>query len=349
MASLLKRSGNIQSVLNRLYPNPPVPLNSVNDFTFLISVLLSAQTTDGKVNEVTRELFRVANTPDLMAKLDQNEVQRIIQPVGLAPTKAKNIVALSKLLLEKFDGKVPCTYEDLESLPGVGHKTASVVMSTVFKEAAIPVDTHIHRLALRWGLSKDEKSPDNVQKDLMAIFPKDDWNKLHLQLIYFGREYCTAKDHTPSECPICSWVKSDRAPPVDKLGQFVPKKKAKGIVYYNDRIEELVASPSLTPYESPSKIVSSKVVIVESLDINVDIEGDIVNDTKGATGKKKRVAKNIESKKSSSASDHKTVGDVITDTKGATGKKKRVAKNIEIKKSSSGSDHKTVGKKMKLK
>ncbi len=307
MASLLKRSGNIQSVLNRLYPYPPVPLNSVNDFTFLIAVLLSAQTTDGKVNEVTRELFRVANTPELMAKLDQTEVQRIIQPVGLAPTKAKNIVALSKLLIEKFDSKVPCTYEDLESLPGVGHKTASVVMSTVYKEAAMPVDTHIHRLALRWGLSKDEKSPDNVQKDLMAIFPKEDWNILHLQLIYFGREYCTAKDHSPSECPICSWVKSDRDPPIDKLEQFVPKKKAKGIVYYNDRIEELIASPSLTKYESPSKMVSSKVVIVESVDSKIDIKNDIANDIKEETGKKKRVVKKIENKKSSSESEKKTV------------------------------------------
>jgi len=292
MASLLKRSGNIQLVLNRLYPHPPVPLNSVNDFTFLIAVLLSAQTTDGKVNEVTKELFRIANTPDLMSKLDSNEVQRIIQPVGLAPTKAKNIVALSKLLIEKFDGKVPCTYEDLESLPGVGHKTASVVMSTVFKEAAIPVDTHIHRLALRWGLSKDEKSPDNVQKDLMAIFPIDDWNKLHLQLIYFGREYCTAKDHTPSECPICSWVKSDKEPPIGKLDQFTPKKKAKGIVYYRDRIEELVLTPTLTSYESPSKIVSTKIEIIEK----IDIINDITNDTKESS-KKKREIKKTETKK----------------------------------------------------
>lgn len=179
MSNIIKqKSFLIQKILNKLYPNPPVPLNSSDTFTFLIAVVLSAQTTDGKVNEVTKELFNLAPTPHIMATMSPQHVESIIRTVGLAPRKAQNIVNLSKILLDKFNGQVPCTYEDLESLPGVGHKTASVVMSQSFGEPAIAVDTHVHRLALRWGLSKDEKNVDKVQKDLMNIFPIEDWNRV---------------------------------------------------------------------------------------------------------------------------------------------------------------------------
>jgi endonuclease-3 len=171
--------GNIQAVLDALYPDPPVPLDNSSPFTFLVAVVLSAQTTDGKVNEVTKELFKLADTPEKMAVLDESLVLSIIRPVGLAPKKAENIIKLSKMLVEKFHSKVPGTYEELESLPGVGHKTASVIMSQVYGCPQIAVDTHVHRLALRWGLSKDAKNVDNVQRDLCKIFPEEHWNKVH--------------------------------------------------------------------------------------------------------------------------------------------------------------------------
>eukprot|EP01035_Chromulina_nebulosa_P001673 gene1673-2259_t len=194
--------------LDGLYPSPPVPLNSVNDFTFLVSVILSAQTTDGKVNEVTKVLFQHATSAEEMSKLDPAFVQRIIQPVGLAPKKSQYIVKMSQELVVRFAGSIPSTYEELESLPGVGHKTASVIMSQVFGVPSFAVDTHVHRLAQRWGISKEAKNVNKVQKDLCEFFPQEAWNKLHLQMIYFGREYCTAKDHKPSECPICSSLSS---------------------------------------------------------------------------------------------------------------------------------------------
>ena len=186
----------IQRVLDHYYPNPPVPLNSVNDFTFLVAVVLSAQTTDGKVNEVTKVLFKHASTPEAMAKLSPTFVQQIIQPVGLAPRKSVYIVELSKKLVETFNSKIPSTFEELESLPGVGHKTASVLMSQLFGVPSFAVDTHVHRLALRWGLTKEERNADKVQADLCKVFPESSWDNLHLQMIYFGREFCTAKDHT---------------------------------------------------------------------------------------------------------------------------------------------------------
>lgn len=172
------KASRILEVLNRLYPDPPVPLNHTNDFTFLVAVVLSAQTTDGKVNEVTKELFALADTPQKMMTIPVEEVQRIIQPVGLAPKKAQYIVGLSKKLVETFGGVVPSTFEALESLPGVGHKTASVIRSQCFGHSSLAVDTHVHRLALRWGLSKEQRNVDKVQADLCAAFPEESWNKV---------------------------------------------------------------------------------------------------------------------------------------------------------------------------
>jgi endonuclease-3 len=169
----------IQTVLDHVFPDPPVPLDHTSAFTFLVAVVLSAQTTDGKVNEVTKILFQHANTPEAMSKLDVQFVLDIIRPVGLAPKKSENIVRLSQMLVDNFDSVVPNTYEGLESLPGVGHKTASVIMSQVYQVPQIAVDTHVHRLALRWGLSKDAKNVDNVQRDLCSLFPQEQWNKVH--------------------------------------------------------------------------------------------------------------------------------------------------------------------------
>ncbi len=192
----------IQAILDELYPNPPIPLDHRDPFTLLIATLLSAQCQDRRVNMVTKNLFARASTPGEMAALPIEELEAIIRPCGLYHTKAKNIRALSKKLLEEFQGRVPNTFEDLESLPGVGHKTASVVMIHAFRREAFPVDTHIHRLAKRWGLSKG-KTREQTERDLKRVFAKKDWEKLHLQMIYFGREYCTARGHDPQVCPIC--------------------------------------------------------------------------------------------------------------------------------------------------
>lgn len=174
----------ILEVLHHYYPDPPVPLNHSNDFTFLVAVVLSAQTTDGKVNEVTKVLFQHADNPYDMAKLSPAFVQAIIQPVGLAPRKSQYVVGLAKEIVDRFDGKVPNTFEDLESLPGVGHKTASVIMSQLHGVSAFAVDTHVHRLALRWGLSKDERNVDKVQADLCKVFPEESWNKVSAFLFF---------------------------------------------------------------------------------------------------------------------------------------------------------------------
>ena len=195
----------IAKTLNELFPQPPIPLKHKDPFTLLISVLLSAQTTDAMVNRVTPILFKKADTPRKMRKLRVDEIREIIKPIGLAPTKAANIHKLSEILVERHKGNVPETFEDLEALPGVGHKTASVVMAQAFGIPAFPVDTHIHRLAHRWGLSNG-KSVVQTEKDLKRIFPENQWNKLHLQIIYFGREYCPARNHEPEDCPLCSNV-----------------------------------------------------------------------------------------------------------------------------------------------
>ena len=194
----------ISSKLEKLYPNPDIPLDHENNFTFLIAVMLSAQSTDKKVNEITPNLFSKANSPKNMDKLSVEEIQRLIREIGLAPTKAKNIKKTSKLLLEKHNGVVPSTFEELEELPGVGHKTASVIMSQAFGKSAFPVDTHIHRLAKRWKLSSG-KSVKTTENDLKRKFDESLWNKLHLQMIFYGREYCQARKKK-CLCEICETV-----------------------------------------------------------------------------------------------------------------------------------------------
>ena len=200
-----EKAERIQAMLEELYPETPVPLDHATPFQLLIAVLMSAQTTDLKVNQVTPELFKHGPTPQKMARLEVSQIQSMIREVGLAPTKAKNIRRLSELLLERHQGEIPNTFEELEALPGVGHKTAGVVLAQAFGIPAFPVDTHIHRLAARWGLSNG-KNVDQTEKDLKAVFPKNAWNALHLQIIFFGREYCPARYHDLSQCPICSWA-----------------------------------------------------------------------------------------------------------------------------------------------
>ena len=194
----------IASKLEELYPNPEIPLDHENNFTFLIAVMLSAQSTDKKVNEITPKLFSKANTPEKMDRLEINEIRDYIREIGLAPTKAKNIKKTSRLLIEKHHGKVPKTFEELEELPGVGHKTASVIMSQAYGQPAFPVDTHIHRLAFRWKLSKG-KNVQSTEKDLKRKFDKRLWNKLHLQMIFYGREFCQARKKK-CNCEICETV-----------------------------------------------------------------------------------------------------------------------------------------------
>lgn len=198
------KAAKIVDMLEELYPETPIPLDHKDPFTLLVAVLLSAQTTDKKVNEVTPALFERAPDPASMASLEVDEIREIIRQIGLAPQKAKNLKRLSEMLIEA-GGAVPRTFEELEALPGVGHKTASVVMSQAFGFPAFPVDTHIHRLAARWGLS-DGSSVERTERDLKKTFDESLWNKLHLQIIFFGREYCPARYHDLETCPICSWA-----------------------------------------------------------------------------------------------------------------------------------------------
>ena len=193
----------ISKILDKLYPDVDAPLDHVDPYTLLVAVMLSARSTDARVNIVTPILFKRADTPKKMVKLDVSEIQSIIKPCGLSPQKAKNIYRMSEILLEEYKGKVPQTFEELENLPGVGHKTASVVMSQAFDVPAFPVDTHIHRLARRWGLSNG-KNVEQTERDLKELFPEKTWNKVHLQIIFFGREYCPARGHKKEECPVCS-------------------------------------------------------------------------------------------------------------------------------------------------
>lgn len=202
-ATKIKKALAIADVLDQLYPTTPIPLDHKDPYTLLVAVLLSAQCTDVRVNQVTPSLFALADNPIDMAKVPVESIKEIIRPCGLSPRKSKAISELSQILIDKYEGKVPQDWEALESLPGVGHKTASVVMSQAFGVPAFPVDTHIHRLAYRWGLS-DGKSVEKTEEDLKSLFPENSWNKLHLQIIFFGREYCPARGHKFEECPICS-------------------------------------------------------------------------------------------------------------------------------------------------
>ncbi len=198
-----KKAAEIAQILDTLYPQTPIPLEHQDNYTLLIAVLLSAQCTDLRVNQVTPILFEKASNPYDMVQLDVQDIEDIVRPCGLAPRKSRAIYDLSKILIEKHGGKVPGNWEALEALPGVGHKTASVVMSQGFGLPAFPVDTHIHRLAWRWGLSSG-KNVKETERDLKALYAEDSWNKLHLQIIYFGRQYCPARGHDPHKCPVCS-------------------------------------------------------------------------------------------------------------------------------------------------
>ncbi len=199
------RASFIQQKLNELFPNPAVPLDDSHPFRLLASVVLSAQSTDACVNKVTPALFELADTPQSMAQLDPEKIEAIIKPCGLAPSKSKRLVKLSQRLIEEYDGTVPSEFSALESLAGVGHKTASVVRCQAFGEPSFPVDTHIHRLAERWELS-DGSSVRQTEEDLKAVFPAEAWCSVHLQIIYYGREYCPARGHNVETCPICTEI-----------------------------------------------------------------------------------------------------------------------------------------------
>ena len=212
-----ERANIVKSILDDTYPNTPIPLNHDDNFTLLIAVLLSAQCTDERVNQITPKLFLIANNPMDMSKLSINKIYEIIKPCGLGPQKSKAIYELSNILVDKFEQKVPNNFKDLEKLPGVGHKTASVVMSQGFGIPAFAVDTHIHRLAQRWGLTSG-KNVKQTEEDLKKIFPKNSWNKLHLQIIFWGRQYCMARACYGIECKICTSCYPKRKKP------FVHKK-----------------------------------------------------------------------------------------------------------------------------
>jgi endonuclease-3 len=204
-----EKAERVRKVLDELYTETEVPLEHHDPYTLLVAVLLSAQCTDVKVNQITPALFARASTPEEMAKLPVATIRSIIRPCGLSPQKSKAIRRLSEILVEEHGGAVPQTFEALEALPGVGHKTASVVMTQAFGQPAFPVDTHIHRLAARWGLSSG-KNVEQTERDLKKLFPEEAWAKLHLQIIYFGREHCPARGHDLASCPICGWAASKK-------------------------------------------------------------------------------------------------------------------------------------------
>lgn len=209
-----KQAQRIQDILNYLFPNPEIPLHYQDPYTLLIAVVLSAQNTDKKVNQVSPTLFAKAFTPQQMICLSIEEIASIIKPCGLSNRKAQAIWELSQILIKQYKGKVPNSLSALEKLPGVGHKTASVVISQGFGKPAFPVDTHIHRCAKRWLLSRGRKV-EETEKDLKSLFPKKNWNKLHLQIIYFAREYCPARGHKKEHCPICQWIDTPSDCPIN--------------------------------------------------------------------------------------------------------------------------------------
>jgi len=247
----MKGSVHIQKImqtLDRHFPPPlPIPLNHGNAFQFLVAVVLSAQTTDGAVNNATKTLFEKARNPREMVQLGQSEIYDTIASLGLAKNKSKYVFGLSQKLSENalyLDGSsVPASKEELTALPGVGDKTASVVLSQIYAVPNLAVDTHVHRLALRWGLSKEKTDVKRVKQDLENLFPEETWNKVHLQMIYFGREFCSAKSHDSRCCPICSFVVHG-AEVAEK--EVVRSSPSKGIVFYDQRLSELKSSPNLT-------------------------------------------------------------------------------------------------------
>ncbi len=208
-----KRAKIVLKTLNQIYPKTPIPLKHKSKFTLLVSVLLSAQTTDVNVNNVTRNIYPKYNKPEHFVKLGRKKIEKLVKSIGIFRMKAKSIYLLSKQLIKNHGGKVPETFEDLEKLPGVGHKTASVVMSQGFGHPAFPVDTHIHRLAQRWGLTNG-KNVIQTESDLKRLFPKKFWNKLHLQIIYYGREYCKARECYGLTCKICTTCYPNRKTPL---------------------------------------------------------------------------------------------------------------------------------------
>ncbi len=218
-----EKAERIQKILEQLYALPPVPLEHADPFSLLVAVLLSAQCTDQRVNLVTPKLFGRADNPFDMAKLTASQIRAIIKPCGLSPQKSKAIRGLSRILVEKYDGVVPQSFEQLEELPGGGHKTASVVMTQAFGLPAFPVDTHIHRLATRWGLSSG-RSVEQTERDLKKLFPSESWGRAHLQIIYFGREHCPARAHDLASCPICGWAASKKRV-AEEAAKNAPKKR----------------------------------------------------------------------------------------------------------------------------
>jgi endonuclease-3 len=219
-----QKAHRIADILDQLYPTVDIPLAHQDPFTLLVAVVLSAQTTDKMVNEVTPALFARAATPQALADLDVEEIQHLIRRIGLSGTKAKNLKALSQILVERHGGTVPHTLHELEELPGVGHKTASVVLSQAYGISAFPVDTHIHRLAARWGLSNG-RSVEKTELDLKRVFPAETWGKVHLQIIYFGREHCPALFHDLEACPICSWAATRARKEFERLKNLELRKR----------------------------------------------------------------------------------------------------------------------------
>lgn len=223
-----EKADRIVEVLEGLYPEVPIPLDHEDAFQLLVAVVLSAQTTDRKVNEITPALFAQGPDPASMAALEIDQIKELIKQIGLAPQKSKALKGLATIIRDQHDGQVPQTFSELEALPGVGHKTASVVMAQAFGVPAFPVDTHIHRLAARWGLSSG-KNVETTERDLKAVFAEELWNKLHLQIIFFGREYCPARYHDLTGCPICGWTATKkRVAQEAAMNKSTSRKKAKG-------------------------------------------------------------------------------------------------------------------------
>jgi endonuclease-3 len=220
-----EKAERILRILDELYPVPAVPLRHADPYTLLVAVMLSAQCTDERVNKTTPALFARARTPADMAAVPAREIEDVIRPCGLAPAKSKAIRAMSGILVREHGGRVPDSFEELEALPGVGHKTAGVVMAQAFGHPAFPVDTHIHRLAARWGLSNGS-SVERTERDLKAVFPEEAWHRLHLQIIYFGREHCPALRHDLDGCPICSWAASRARKERERRKARRPRRKA---------------------------------------------------------------------------------------------------------------------------